>query len=244
MTFTNKATPGSFFLVGMLFYMPTGHGFDVDGEIWPRATATYHINFPVAGDRPDWNRAFESAAGEWNDVTPFEFKVARGNAADPCHDPRMPEGPISGAKFSVTVCGEAWGAATLAVTLIWIRGEEIGQSGILFNTIQQWDVFSGPLSENPLIGRREFRRVAVHELGHALGLNHEDDVPAIMSGFTDDIEMPQQDDIDGVEFLYSDFIVEPEPPASSSGGGSLDAVTLALLIIALVMSRRRTGRSR
>ena len=80
----------------------------------------------------------------------------------------------------------------------------------------------------------DFRRVAVHELGHALGLTHEDDVPAIMAtnqrtGNT--IVKPQADDIAGVQALYG----EPPPPPAPRNDGFSNAPTISGL------SGRATG---
>ena len=231
----------SFFpLVGLLVYTQAVQSFEVDGDAWPSATPIFHIYFQQAADRPDWNQAFEDAAGQWNKVTPFQFQIMRNSFADPCDDPNDSSESKNGARFSTAICGDAWDSTSIALTLIWIQGEKIAQSGILFNANKNWGVHHGGNPNLQAFGGIDFRRVAVHELGHALGLRHEDDVPSIMSTEIDMIEMPQQDDIDGAEFIFSNIPEEEAEPPASSSGGSLDAVTTVLLTIALLTAPRRT----
>ena len=179
--------------------------FETLGPVWPGATTTFHVNIPAVGGDPNWNDAFEGAMADWNAVTPFTFVIVRNSSANPCSNPNVTP-PKNGARFSTTVCGAAWGATTLAVARTWSTsgGATFLQSSIIFNSNRSWDVYNGPSQKPGFVGIFDFRRVAGHELGHTLGLGHEDDVPAIMATFIGDLEVPQQDDIDGVNTLYPD----------------------------------------
>ncbi|MBU2098880.1 MAG: matrixin family metalloprotease, partial [Gammaproteobacteria bacterium] len=65
------------------------------------------------------------------------------------------------------------------------------------------DVYDGPLRFNGNTAEYDFRRIALHELGHVIGLNHDDTQVAIMNSRIGSLSSLQQDDINGVNTLYS-----------------------------------------
>ena len=100
-----------------------------------------------------------------------------------------------------TIDGEAFGSNTLAVTVSFRSGNERIESDIIFNTAWTWDSYRGNLQ-----AAEDIRRVAIHELGHVLGLNHPDQagqsVTAIMNSTVSNIAALQTDDITGGQTLY------------------------------------------
>ena len=78
-------------------------------------------------------------------------------------------------------------------------GNRIIQAGTVFNANQLWDVHNGSSRIY-----YDFRRVAAHELGHALGLEHETVRTALMNPFySGNIETPQADDMNGLKAIYA-----------------------------------------
>jgi hypothetical protein len=77
------------------------------------------------------------------------------------------------------------------------------ETDTLFNTAITWDSYRGPLRPDAI----DFHRVAMHEFGHTLGLDHPDEhnqhVAALMNSNVSSIDTVQPDDIAGVESLYS-----------------------------------------
>ena len=73
---------------------------------------------------------------------------------------------------------------------------------VIFNDKWKWQVYDGRLRSSV----KDFRRVAIHEFGHVLGLDHPDEyeetVPAIMNAAVSDIDRLRADDIAGVRALY------------------------------------------
>ena len=195
----------------VIFFSTPAVTYVVEGIKWPAASTVFHVDIPGADGL--WDEAFETAMVRWNESTNFEFLLVKDSFGDPCRDPNV-SGARNGVAFSETVCGQDWSNQAIAISIIWINSNknEIVQTGVVFNTREDWNVYSGPWSTDPFLGINDFRRVAVHELGHVLGLGHEDSVEAIMQSNAGDIEYPTADDIAGVNFLY------PVPADNTTGG--------------------------
>ncbi len=104
--------------------------------------------------------------------------------------------------FSETVYGDTFGSRVLAITLFSTRGSVAAEADVLFNNALQWDSYRGGL-RTPTF---DLHRVALHEFGHVLGLDHPDEhdqkVVAIMNSTISNIESLQTDDINGAQSLY------------------------------------------
>lgn len=176
------------------------------GLFWPNAQAVLNLQLgcpatPLVNFGPCWDDAAEDAAGRWNAVaTRFRFlKTTPALEVNPC----SAANGVNSVAFSDTICGTAFGPTTLAVTgSVFASDGTILDTAVLFNASRTWSTYSGPLQP----GVQDLHRVAIHEFGHVLGLDHPDqqgqNVTAIMNSTVSNIDTLQTDDINGVNIIY------------------------------------------
>lgn len=187
--------------------------FSLGGSRWLDPITTFHVG--ISGAAPSgvaWSTALREAMQQWNDATDFTF-AADSTYLDPCvgrRESRNGTGyPVgngddkNGMGFRTTVCGNSFGAGVLAVTLSFSGSGSLGfpvltETDVVFNENLEWDIYDGPRRS-----RIDFRRAALHEFGHALGLDHEADALAIMAPNITGLHTLQADDIAGANALYS-----------------------------------------
>jgi len=161
-----------------------------------------------------WNQVAQAALADWNQyVATLKFSSVISSAALPTSKSVTNNNNVL---WGSTVYGESWGSAggdAVGITIIWTEthyinnvptGTNVAETDVLFNTNVAWDSYRGALVNNV----SDLRRVALHEFGHVLGLNHPDqatpaqNVKAIMNSVTSATDDLTVDDIGGGEYIY------------------------------------------
>lgn len=182
---------------------------------WRSGSAAIHVAIPgTAESGITYRAAVVDAIEQWN-TTPFRF-VVDDDYENPCGGysrnstgTGFPAGEgdgFNGMDFRSDLCGNDFGSEVLAITLSSSQNNKLGfeytvEADVIFNTAFNWNVYDGPRR-----GRVDLRRVALHELGHVLGLDHETTAAAIMAPKIGDFTTLTEDDKAGVKALYG----EPE----------------------------------
>ena len=212
-------------LLPMAWIIMPAQAFDTDGSKWLGAEADFYVSIPgLSNTQISWNIAVIEALNQWSEQTAFTFNVIE-ESKDPCAGD-----DFSSIDFSENYCGSEFGARTLAVAVRRYEVQELGppaivEADIVVNAAQEFNIFDGPLIQFGQINNGlDFKRVALHELGHVIGLDHEEEKPAIMAPEISDLFTLQEDDIDGVNTLYGGLSnCEIKPLRFGSRTESLDA---------------------
>jgi hypothetical protein len=179
-----------------------------------------------------WNAAAANAFGLWNEQM-ARLKV-RWTFAAPSTPPGDGDG-INEVFFSSNIYGDSFDSNTLAITLINSVGSQMRECDVIFNTRNRFDSYFGDLVFNKM----DFHRVALHEFGHVLGLDHPGRADSIMAAFVGDIDSLQTDDIAGIQVLYGKPLRAPGPTnngrlvniSTRSFVGAGDNVTIAGFVV-------------
>ena len=165
-------------------------------------TVVMHVALPggAFSDGKTLNDLAEDALKTWNQyLVHMQFVVDKGAILPPAGTDAN-----TSVQMNSTIYGHAFGDGVLAVTLVTPRNGRMIEADVIFNSSIDWDSYSGALRGSKI----DFHRVALHEFGHVVGLDHPDQaqprqlVLAIMNSIISYVDSLQTDDIDGAHSIY------------------------------------------
>lgn len=178
--------------------------------IWKDKKATMYISTKSFPSGSVWDKKLQNAMWHWNNIKNCKFKFYYGRDTDGKHSYKNGKNEIY---MDNSISGN-----TLAVTGVRRSGRYIKETDIGFNDVA-WN--TGLLDYSYLDSPFSFEGAALHELGHAIGLEHEDHCLATMNsqypagGTLGQYKEwdPLADDRQGARYLY---------PGSSSSNYSIE----------------------
>jgi hypothetical protein len=198
----------------------SARGYVIQGDArWPDGTVTFELQLgapvsPLIDGSTSWDAVAQQALDIWN-AQIGRLRLA-GNAGSTAS--LAQRNSRNNVFFADDAFGREFGDRTLAITFSSWSGTRRVEADIVFNRASNWNSYRGALRFSGGRAVADLRRVALHEFGHALGLDHPDDsgqsVAAIMNAVTSNLDTLATDDIAGVQAMYG-------ARAAVSGGARL-----------------------
>ncbi len=191
-------------LVVTLVWIPTARSYVLDNQLWQGPTVTMQLQLdptPLGRTLIDgstsWGQVAEAALNDWNaTMLRMQFGVVRNSTALL----GRPNG-LNNVFFSNTVYGDAWGSGVVGVAITYTNSTRRLESDVIFNSNRSWDSYRGNMRAS-----LDLKRVALHEFGHVVGLDHPDQsgqsVTAIMNSTVGNLDSLAADDRAGAVAGY------------------------------------------
>ena len=182
----------------------TTTAFATLGSTWASGAIPMHLQLTggsgLADGSANFNAAFAGAMATWNGSLSRVQMVA----VNPSSVARGDGDLINQVFFDANYYGESFDRDTLAITTRWtLNDTQRVEADVVFNTAFTFDAYRGNVRAS---GVWDLRRVALHELGHVLGLDHPDElgqsVHALMNSVLGNLDSLTADDIAGAQSLY------------------------------------------
>jgi len=177
---------------------------------WDQGTIAMQLKLPaptrvLTDGAASYNASVQTALQTWNGIigtVQFTSSVQPAGA-------NTAGNRVNEVVLADKVGGEDFAANTLAVTVSYTIGDNRIESDIVFNAARTYDSYRGPMRADAY----DIQRIALHELGHVLGLGHPDEagqtVTAVMNSRIGNLYELQADDIAGARTLYGAPAVVP-----------------------------------
>lgn len=214
-----KLKINKFFLVALVLLPISAFPYVLKPIKWSNARATMYIatnSFPPG----TWHeQAIQRALNRWNDIKGCGFVFSSGTDTDGTYNLTNGKNEV----FIDNINGFATG--DIAVTMTTSSGSTIIETDIGFNPYYTWIDYSGNQATTVYSDPSKveyFEHVILHELGHVIGLKHQDNVLGTMNTYKlsgGDFGNLKEwnvhgDDRNGCRAIYPDSTTETDMVAS------------------------------